>query len=175
MIYEISQHSPRCAVGVGLCRLCILLLILTVLPGCGARPSEDANTPEQNFISSMNHLLSTSPEQAAQLEPVWTAYREAKDSLKTRLPNNSDAYLEALAKLHQDTVAKARPHLDAAQSTRLEEIFAEQRQMVTRSRATADRVAERDKTEGPITRPPSKESKEGGGMQMGNSGGGSTW
>ncbi len=150
--------------------LFFLWLFCTVMPGCRSHHPQDTNTPDQNFVASMNHLLGNSPTQSAQLEPIWITYREKKKSLKARFPNNSDEFVEKLAKLHQDTVAQARPHLEAAQSARLEEIFAEQRQRIEHTRKVSDQVAEKDATEGPLTRPP-KESKGDNKPQMGSSGG----
>ena len=87
------------------------------------------------------------------------------------IQNNSDELFEALAKLDQKTIVRARAHLDAAQSARLEEIFAERRQLTHRNREMADKMLKKREAEGPLTEPPDRSKVFSKPSPMGNPGG----
>ena len=132
---------------------------------------QETTTPEQNFTSSVNYLLDVSPEQAGKLDPIWVNYQKTSKSLQVLFPKDSDGYLNELAKLHQKTINDATPHLNAGQSTRLEEILTERLEWARRSKETAEKMTAQCPP-APISLPPPSEKGKGGGPGGGPAGGG---
>jgi hypothetical protein len=149
----------------------LFLLFCAGLAACRANHRAEANTAEQNYVSSMSYLLGTSSKQAAELEPIWVAHQETENRLSLTFQSNTDELFEALAELDQKTVSRARAHLDTAQSARLEEIFAERRQMAYHNRERADKILKQREAEGPLTEPPDRSKKLSKPSPMGNTGG----